>query len=1009
MVSQDLENLIKNFRENFDSYKDSSFNEQETRDVFINPFLELLGWDVRNNKRVDPNLREIVPEKYDEKGKRPDYTVTVRGVKKFFIEVKKPYVDITNDEEPALQTRSYGVTARHQIAILTNFENLYIYDTTVTPKEEDSPQVALLKRYHFSQYIDKWDEIKSIISKEAVYSSNFDEKIGNLVVNRDVVTVDSLFLKQINQWRVSLANNLYSVHPEYQIAYINDVVQSFINQIIFLRICEDRNLPTYHTLQDTIEDEIQLKDELLKVLKEADLKYNSGIFENNDIILDLHHDVISNILQSLYFPQSPFIYNIIDANILGEMYELFLSEHLVLTDDGKIELSRNSDNANRDVVSTPLEIVRYMVKKSLDPLINNKTPEEIKRLKIADIACGSGIFLIEAFSYLKEKVRQWYLNNKIDYLIEGEDNYFYLPFNEKKEILESCIYGLDIDANAVEVCKFSLLLKLLEDETEPTLGRRNALLPNLDANIKVGNALVEFEHLKNRKIDDKDKHIISAFNWNFRNSIDEFDAIIGNPPYVKTSDMNTLLPSDEVWVYEKKYKSSYKQFDKYMLFIERAIDKLKDEGVLCFIVPNKFSKIVAGEKLREILSSNSYVKEFIDFGSAQLFEYKNVRIYSSILLVSKSINSQFVFEEVSDLREWWLNQDDSEKLNRVNLNSNILSGNSWVLVANEDKANLINKLYENATLLGGQIDGENVAEIFNGIQTSAERPVPIYWFSEEQILNHDERYYTITKGGKEYLIEKEIVKPFYKPTKKFEKNVGTYDYVVPNKWIIFPYDIDGKIYSNIEMQERFPKAWGYLNCFYDRLLPKQLSGNPKGRDVPHATSDTWYHYGRIQALTRFINTPKLIVGILTKKPLYLYDNNDMLIASGGTAGFCAITKNQNSPYELEFIQAVLNHPAIEWLTSVIGSDFEGEFHSRGTAVLARLPIINVDFSNDTQQGLYNTIIANTKEIYKINKELSNNLSRRDRNSLINQKEDLVLRITDAVTSLYGIDEWMRIL
>lgn len=1004
-----LEKLVENFKKNYESYKANSFNEHETRDVLINPFLEILGWDVSNKKGVDPYIREIVPEKFDTKGKRPDYTITIRGVKKFFIEVKKPHVDITNIPEPAIQTRSYGVTARHQIAVLTNFEYLYIYDTTVAPMEDDVPQKALLKRYHYTEYIEKWEEIHSLLSKEAVYSSDYDEKLGNLVVNRDVVTVDSLFLKQINKWRVNLANDLYETHPEYQISYINDAVQSFINQIIFLRICEDRNLPTYYKLLDTIENEDRLKNELLKVLQEADVKYNSGIFENAEIVLDLNNEVVSDIIKDLYYPESPFIYNIIDANILGEIYEIFLSEKLTLTADNKIILSKKAENINRDVVTTPLQIVRYMVKKSLEPLTKDKTPDEIKKLNIADIACGSGVFLIESFGYLMEQVRRWYEKFDKDFLIEGEDERFFLPFNEKKEILTSSIYGLDIDPNAVEVCKFSLLLKLLEEETEPTLGRGNSLLPVLNENIKTGNALVEFSHLKNRKIEDKDKYLISAFNWKFNNNVEKFDAIIGNPPYVKTSDMNTLLPGDEVWVYEKMYTSSYKQFDKYMLFIERAMDKLKDNGILCYIVPNKFSKIVAGEKLRDILAKNGYVKEFIDFGAAQLFKDKNVTTYSSVLLAGKLKSSQFIFEEVENLQDWWINQENEEKLLRVTLNSNILSENSWVLVSDEEKARLINKLYENATLFGGKINDENIAEIFNGIQTSAERPVPIYWFSEDQIIDQDSQYFKILKEEKEYLIEKNILKPYYKPTKKIEKNNDTYDYVSPNKWIIFPYNENGEIYSREEMSSLFPETWAYLNDFYDRLVPKQVSGATKGRDVPHATPDTWYHYGRIQALTRFINTPKLIVGILTRKPLYLYDDHDMLIASGGTAGFCAITENPNSPYALEFIQAVLNHPAIEWLTSVIGSDFEGGFHSRGTSVLSRLPIINVDFTDSTQNNLYDSIVMNTREIYSINKKLANKgLDRRERSALINEKDDLKLSVTNAVTDLYGISEYKHV-
>ena len=91
------------------------------------------------------------------------------------------------------------------------------------------------------------------------------------------------------------------------------------------------------------------------------------------------------------------------------------------------------------------------------------------------------------------------------------------------------------------------------------------------------------------------------------------------------------------------------------------------------------------------------------------------------------------------------------------------------------------------------------------------------------------------------------------------------------------------------MQSSYPGTYAYLLAHYDRLVPKCVSRDGT-RDVPNATADTWYQYGRTQALTAFINTPKLIVGVLSKEPMYAMDTNDILIASGGTAGYCAVSK-----------------------------------------------------------------------------------------------------------------------
>lgn len=1005
-MREEIKKLVQNFEKNLEDFKSSKskYNEHSTRIEFIDPFFEALGWDISNKKGLQPAIREVIPEDYIKSVARPDYTFAVNGIKKFFVEAKKPAVEILLDPEPAFQARSYGWSAGHFISILTNFEYLLIYDTTVPPESGDNPYTALIKKYHFTEYLVKWNEINELLSRETLYGGKFDSSFHYLMANRDHKSIDSYFLEQINDWRIRLANEIINKHQDYSLEYINDITQNFINQMVFLRICEDRNLPTYHKLQETIIEPAKVKKELLDVLRAADKKYNSSLFEDNQLILEISDEIILDIIKSLYYPQSPFVFSVLEANILGEIYELFLAERLTLTTEGTVILTKKKENLNRDIVSTPFEIVKIMVKKALDPMCKGKKPNEILEIKIADIASGSGVFLIEVFNYLVEYAKSWYLENDSNYLLEVGNGEYSLPFEDKKQILLSCIFGIDIDPNAVEVAKFSLLLKLLENETTPTLLNKEKLLPYLDENIKQGNALVDFNHIKKIKLNQNESYEISPFEWNFSNGVKMFNVIIGNPPYVTTEDMVNLLPNTEYGIYKKSYNASYKQFDKYFIFIERALEKLEPNGTLCYIVPNKFSKIKSGEKLRKILTKHALVKEFIDFNSAQLFKKKGVTTYSSILIAEKRENTQFVFEEVSNLEEWWASQHNLGQKDRVILDSRILSESSWVLVSKIKQAQLINKLYEKAIPLG-----KGVADIFNGIQTSAESPYPVYWFSNEQIIEDNQDCIKVIKNDNEYLIEKKILRPYFKPTKGSERNMGTYDPLVANKWIIFPYDKEGKIISPNEMENNYPNAFYYLKQHYKRLVPKQISGDKKGRDVPHANADTWYHYGRIQALTRFIDTPKLIVGILTKNPLYVYDNQDMLIASGGTAGYCAICEKEGSSYQLEFIQAVLNHPAIEWLTSIIGSDFDHGFHSRGTAVLENIPIIRIDFNNDQQANLYYNVIERTRRIYAINEELKKKLDKRKLNVLVSEKEQLIKVIEENVSKLYGIEDMLQVI
>ena len=992
--TEKLKKLIDRFTDLFVQLKQPGYSESDARREFIDLLFDELGWDIHNAGGKPLSLREVITENMTSEGDRPDYIFTLSGIPKFFVEAKKPSVDICNDGSSSRQARRYGWNARHPFSVLTNFEYLLIYDTNNPPKETDNSQTALIKKYHYSEYVDKWEEIAEPLSRYTVYSGQFEEVYKNIIFEGPQMPVDVYFLKQVNKWRVLLGTNIYKNNPEYDIDYIDFLVQTFINQIVFLRICEDRNLPLYHTLIETTSNPEILKKELLNVFEEAEKKYNSGLFSSDYVVFNLNNDIIMNIIKDLYFPESSYNFNLISSNLLGYIYELFLSEKLTLDKVDEIVLEAKDPNVGRDIVATPIEIVKYMVGQTLIQKLQDKIPTEILNIRIGDIACGSGVFLLEAFENLINIVTAWYVNNDQDHLVVGQDGDLILPFEDKKNILTNCIYGIDIDPRAVEVARFSLLLKLIENENKPSLSGKNSVLPNLNLNIQQGNSLIDYGMIGSSKLTDVELISISPLDWHFANETTSFDIILGNPPYVTTEDLIASVTDREFQIYKKKYDSAYKQFDKYFLFIERAFKSLKEDGIMCYIVPNKFAKIKSGEKIRDLLTSSKSVYEYINFKSAQLFGGKT--IYSSILTLTKNEMNCLIYEDVNDLQLWWANQAITTR-SRVEINSAILTENPWVLTSDPNETAIINHMFKNSIPLA------QVADTFNGIQTSAERPKSIYWFSSDEVIEEKESHYIISKFNKTYKIEKSILKPFFKPTKKKEKNLGSYDIALTDKMIIFPYDSNGHLFSQEVMESRFPFTWKYLTDNYERLVPRQVSGDSSHRDVPHATSETWYHYGRIQALTSFIEQPKLIVGVLRKEPMYIYDDCDLLIASGGTAGYCAITKKVGSPYELEYIQAVLNHPATELLCSIIGSDFEGQFHSRGTYVLDRLPIPNIDFDNYREVQKYQKIIDNTKRIYEINKKLIRpGLAIKTGISFKREKEHCIEQITSLVSTLFAI-------
>ena len=988
-AKNNLKELINRFKVNYEFYNNSKYNESECRLEFIDGFLKDFGWDVQNSNGKSPNLKEVVVESYEQELGKPDYTMTFNGISTFFVEAKKPAVNILDNSDCSFQARRYGWSAKHRISILTNFKELLIYDCSDMPKSNDLTSKNLIAKYNYLEYFDKYDEIYELISKEIVYNGKFEEKFKSFSAIGQ--TIDEMFLKQINDWRVQLGQELFNIKGG-NIEDINIEIQEFINEIVFLRICEDRNLPLYKTLQKSISIDSMLQKELEKIIEIADKRYNSGIFKERNIINELDKNILKNIITDLYYPNSPYDFTVISSNILGEIYEVFISETLIVKNN-EVILQAKKENLNRAIVTTPYDVVKFMVSKSLEKFTNKKSPEEIKKLRIADIACGSGIFLTEVLDYLINYCQDWYeKNKKYDNLEETYTNTYKLTYKEKKEILTNCLYGVDIDYQAVEVAKFSLLLKVLENETEETVINEKPVLPSLDSNIVNGNSLIDLEMIEDATTDELIN--IRPFSFNDINGGNKFDLIIGNPPYVKTEDMIKLQDKKEVQAYKSKYYVAYKQFDKYFLFIQRAVDLVKDDGTVCYIVPNKFINNVAGEKIRELISENKYLKMFIDFNYQQVFKDKT--IYSSIILLNKSKEENFEYSYINSYEEWIINNKSNIY---TEISCNEIDKNPWILSMDLEKMKELKKLFNNSIRLS------EIARPFNGVQTSLNR---IYVIKGKEILGENENYIIINKNGKKYNIEKEVLKMYFQPINKVEKNVNSFDPLVTDKYIIFPYDKNGEL-IDINLSQ-YSGIKEYLLDNYDLIVPKQISGKSTGRDVPNANENNWYQFGRVQAINEFNNEEKLIVGVMSKEPMFMYDNENLVIQSGGTAGYCGIKMKENNKYDLFFLQAYLSHPIISDVMEKMGSDFEGGFYSRGTQVLEKLPIINVDFENEKERALYDKIVEKTKKIYELNIVLKSSLLRDrtlntvDSKAIINLKNHIIKGVMDYITELIKMKE-----
>ena len=978
-----IQHLVNKYHSNRTSYLKAGYNEAQLRADFLDPLFELLGWDIKNISGKPTNEREVLLEEtlkanVSENSKKPDYTFRLFSDRKFFLEAKKPSVSIETNVDNAKQIRRYGFTAKLKISVLSNFEYLLIYDCSIKVEKEDNHRKALVHEYHYTEYVDKFEELKYQLGKVSVYTGQFDEQWKSIEEKLSLFSIDHLFLNQINEWRKQLGTEIYKYEPNISAQLLNDYVQNYINRIIFLRVCEDRDLETYQTLLQFANQ--QDFKALLKKFDQADKKYNSGLFNQflSEKILGNTSSVFWSIIKQLYYPQSPYSFAVFSSDVLGSIYEIFLSEKLAIQ-NGNIELIRKPENVDRDIITTPNFIIKSILNQTVIPFCRDKTDNDILASKMADIACGSGAFLLELFQLLTDTLIDYYLVNDQSKLIQTNISTYKLPFKLKRDILLNCIFGTDKDYNAVEAAKFGLLLKLLEGENNNSVNSKNPILPDLSDNIHFGNTLIAPQDIKDQKT-------ISEINP-FDFGEEQYDIIVGNPPYMKSEDMMQITPL-ELPIYKKKYTSAYKQFDKYFVFIERAIELLKDKGWLGYIVPNKFTKVGAGLKLRAFLQEKGYLHTIVSFGANQVFNSKTT--YTCLLTLRKEKLSTFQFGEIRNLPQWELRGKNSIKYQTIkteNLNQEV-----WVLVPSELKS-VFDKINTKSVLLENLVGREG---IFNGIQTSANA---IYIC---QPTKEDETYYYFEKKGVEWKIEKAITKPYFR-TSSGEDNLYTYRPFKPNARVIYPYKPNKSgvdLISLKDIKKKLPAAYEYLQYHKSTLKDPKRNIKPEPQ-----TNSEWHRYGRHQSLDKCGLPEKIVVGVLSAGDKYAIDFHGTLISSGGTAGYCVVALPPDSSYSIYYIQALLNSKYLEWYSALLGEVFRGGYIARGTKVLKRLPIRKIDFDDKEDKAFHDEITKIQKELISKQGELDKNQKdRRTLTKLQREFDALKADLNELLKKLYGLEK-----
>jgi type I restriction-modification system DNA methylase subunit len=633
---EEVANLCRYFATNHQAFLAPGVKEDHVRQSLIDPFFEALGWDVHNKARTAPQYQEVIPEdSLDVEGqqKAPDYTFRVGLLPKFYAEAKRCGVNIGADPAPAFQLRRYGWSAKLALSVLTDFEELGVYDCTTRPRPSDKASHARIQYFRFDEYPDRWRELWDVFSREAVWSGAFDQYAASKR-KRGTSEVDAEFLKEMEGWRLALAGNIALRNEDLSLDDLNAAVQLTIDRVVFLRMAEDRGLEPYEQLLKVCERPDIYPRFMRDVCRRADEKYNSGLFhfqkesgvsEDPDRItpkLAVDDKVLKSILQSLYFAHgSPYHFGVLPVEILGTVYERFLGKVIRLTagHQAKVEDKPEVRKAG-GVYYTPAYIVEYIVKHTVAKQIEARSPAQLAGEKgkppfrVLDMACGSGSFLLGAYHCLLDHCLKWYIEHKPENFKKAvyqdpRNGHWRLTIEEKKRILTTHIFGVDIDLQAVEVTKLSLLLKVLEGETDQSLSLSqlafgDRALPNLADNIKCGNSLIGPDYFTGKlNADPEEMKVVNPFDWKqgFPDAMKAggFDSIIGNPPYVFARDEGFTEP--EKGYFGERYAHQSYQLNTFALFTERGYTLLANGGFLGFIIPNNWLSISTMKVFRDFL------------------------------------------------------------------------------------------------------------------------------------------------------------------------------------------------------------------------------------------------------------------------------------------------------------------------------------------------------------------------------------------------------------------------
>ncbi|MGP8110088.1 MAG: Eco57I restriction-modification methylase domain-containing protein [Thermoplasmata archaeon] len=1009
----DLESLVQVYASHEREYRDNrEYNEFSLRREFLDEFFRALDWDMRNASHQPPHRREVRFERPNELRRRPDYTFLVDQRARFIVEAKAPSESLDNALTIS-QAKSYAWNSRDvSIAILTNFSELKVYDGSLRP-DRNHPERGLLKHISFRDYAQNIDYLWNF-AKPSVAAGSLEALLPEGPRERQYrVPVDEAFLAQITDWRAALAKDLYKRSPTIASNLLNEVVQRTLDRLVFIRMAEDRGIVPDHSLWDIIQTWKQqspnkpiqgLVNGLYRKIHE-DL--DGEIFEPHACEFPEYWfspALVADLVENLYFPRSPFMFDVIGVELLGRIYERYLGKTLRLTEK-RVHLEEKPEVRKAGgVYYTPGPIVEYIVETAVGRRIAGKPPQELSKFRVLDPACGSGSFLVAAYSRLIDEHVRFYETHPgtarrgtlfPDLIVDGDTSR--LSIEKKSQILRDSIFGVDIDPQAVEITMMSLYLKALEGEQ--TLPSNKALLPRLKENVRCGNSLVEPQPFKQLSLTGESPDTrLNPFDWNspsdgFGGVMAEgkFDAVIGNPPYIRIQQLREWSPAEAEFV-QKNYPVAAKgNVDIYIPFVAKGLDLLSEHGLLGFILPHKFFQANYGARIRELIADGGMLQHLVSFGHQQVFD--GATTYTCLMFLGKDRATGFRYVDFSSIT------DLGVQLHQIETSTSEFGSGwtaaelpqvppgdqTWHLTAGASTSALFERLRANWPAL----EDDDVADIFRGGQTSADNVFILELVSPPRVRSLSGASVKVKVEGrseKPFLLETRFLKPLFK-SGEFHRNFLD----DARRVLIFPYAISNGKASLIDIEiieEQAPRTWKYL---------LSRKGELQGRKG----AKKWWAFGYPKNLADF-EGPKLITRDLAPKAWYCPDLQGGVYFPGGAAGGYGIRPVPG--LDLRYLLGLLNSRLLDKLLQDRSTPFRNGWFSYEYRFIKDLPIRTIQADDKAARKMHDEIVFAIDRLLVLYPRVHNMPTSNARELLEREIRTLEEGIESHVGALYGLSQ-----